>query len=58
MINEAYAFTTKLNDLYFTACCEYTNYIQTGNIEFKDKAEEYFRVYKQRGGRKDKLKLV
>lgn len=48
----------KLNELYFIACEEYTKYIQTGNISFKIKAEEYFRVYKERGGKKDQLKMV
>lgn len=57
-INKQYAMESSLTDLYYTACLEYTRYIQTGNQLLKETAEWYFTVYKQRGGKKKELKLV
>lgn len=47
-----------LNNLYYMACTNYTSYIQTGNKNYKELADNYFKAYKKQGGKKDKLKMI
>lgn len=53
--NAEFAQRGNLNDVYYTACSEYTMYVQTGTEAFKANAEMYFKIYKERGGKRKKL---
>ena len=47
----------KLSDVYYSACMEYSSYLQSGIISFKEKADKLIEEYKTRGGKKE-LKYI
>lgn len=49
---------TTLNDIYYTACNNYTLGVMTGNKSFFEQAKAIFEIYKQNGGKKENLKLI
>lgn len=49
---------TTLNDIYYTACNNYTLGVMTGNKSFFEQAKAIFDIYKQNGGKKENLKLI
>lgn len=58
MLNIEWARTARLNDLYYSACQEYTMHVQTGVPAFKANYETLFNIYKERGGKKEKVRLL
>jgi len=49
---------TTLNDIYYTACNNYTLALITGNNCFFEQAKAVFDIYKQNGGKKENLKII
>lgn len=52
-----YAYTCKMNDLWYDICNDYTMSVMTGNPAFDKKYKALFEIYKTRGGKRTEQQI-